>query len=113
MKINSFVDLIERFKKNKFKMKDISSGPLEFAFYTEWEDLKIGIFDYGYPNTGYNGKILVEHKENFDKWSKVFYDCNFPANEEDFKVFLEDLKYIGRKFNEKQGNNFGGLSRSF
>lgn len=101
------------FKKHKFKVKDISAGIDERAYYTDTDEIQIGIFDYTYPNTGYNGKILMEHKNNFDKWSKVFYRATFPSNEDEFNLILKDLKYISDKANEDSGNRFGSLERRF
>ena len=106
-------EIVSLFKKSKFKIKDISCGVDEKAYYTETDEIQIGIFDYTYPNTGYNGKILMEHKNNFDKWSKVFYSSTFPSNEREFNIVLKDLKYISDKDNEDSGNNFGSLDRRF
>lgn len=105
--------IIELFKRHKFKIKDISTGVDERAYYTETENMQIGIFDYTYPNTGYNGKILIEHKDNFDKWSKVFYSSTFPNTENEFKIILRDLNYIDNKYDKESGNNLGSLTREF
>lgn len=105
--------IVVLFKKHKFKIKDISTDVDERAYYTENENMHIGIFDYTYPNTGYCGKILIEHKDNFDKWSKVFYSSDFPNNEKEFRIILRDLEYINNEYDKECGNKFGFLTRGF
>lgn len=105
-------DIVNLFKKHKFKVVDVSFKN-DIMFTIETENLIIGIFGYDYPNTGYCGKILAEHKDNFDKWSKAFYSASFPSDAEELEIILDDLKYISNEKNKKSGNNFGRLVRSF
>ncbi len=105
-------EIIKLFKNKKFKIKDISCE-YGLAYSTENESVIIGIFDHDYPNTNYRGKILAEHKNNFDKWSKSFYIANFPANKDEFKIILSDIKHISNSLNEASGAIFGHLIREF
>jgi hypothetical protein len=96
--------------KNEFKIIEDKDEP---AFYFETKELRVGVFDFPYPNTGYNGHILAEHKANFDKWSKTFYKANFPSDEVEMGLVMKDLEYISDDANKESGNSFGNLFRSF
>lgn len=92
-------EIVELFRKHGFKIKNVGD-----YFYLKTEDLEIGIFDQDYPNNSYCGCIVAEHIDNFDKRYKSFYKASFPKNEEEFKLLLEDLKYISNEANKKSGN---------
>ena len=74
--------------------------------------LRIGIFSYDYPNSGYSGSIKAEHENNFDKWSKSYYSSNIPKDYGDVEIIMCDIVYIQSELNEAVGNNFGNLYRS-
>lgn len=83
------------------------------AFYFETDDLMVGVFSHVYPNTGYNGKVLAEHKNNFDKRSKAFYSSDLPSNKKEIDIIVCDLEYISSKENEEAGDAFSTLHRTF
>jgi hypothetical protein len=106
--------IINLFKEKTYKVKDISTLDGEWAYSIEDDILTIGIFDYDYPDTGYNGKICVDFSSQFDKWSKCFYQCDFPSEEDQFNMLLSDLDYLKKeKLNEMCSNKFGKLVRTF
>ena len=103
-------EIVNYFKTKGFK---ITKDENENSYSTEDEHLRIGIFGYDYPNENYCGKILAEHKDNFDKWSKAFYSCSLPSSEEEIEILLSDLKYITTDENKEAGDCFGKLRRTF
>ena len=105
-------EIIKLFKQYKFKVEYMGIED-EIAYLIETDEIRIGIFDHTYPNTGYCGKILMEHQDNFDKWSKAFYSSSFPTDKDDFLIILEDIKYVSTDFNKIAGNKFGSLTRDF
>ena len=108
----SIEKIIELFNSRGFVFEDISYED-KLAYYTKHNGLRISIFDHDYPNTGYCGSILVEHEDNFDKWSKAFYQSDFPGDDKDFDILMNDLLYVSQDFNKEAGNGFGGLVRRF
>ena len=83
------------------------------AFYFDIFNLRVGVFDHEYPNEMRCGKILAEHNENFDKWSKSFYSATFPNEEYEMYIILADFKHISDGLNVRSGNSFGSLIREF
>jgi hypothetical protein len=103
-------EIFNKFKNKKYK---IEKDKFNSAFYIETDGLMVGVFDFDYPNDNYRGKILAEHLDNFDKWSKAFYMSDFPNNKDELNIILNDLKHIADEKNKKSGNNFGHLVRTF
>jgi len=106
-------EIVNEFKKRGFEIDDISLEDGELAYTFACGDLRVGIFDHDYPNTGYCGSILVEYKDYFDKWSKVFYKSSFPCKESDFELLMYDLFYLTSNLNKKSSLMYGRLERTF
>ena len=112
-------ELITLFKNKGFKIKEMSIMPNEYddnlykAYFIKTRKLSIGVFDYNYPNTSYNGKIVIDYTDLFDKWHKCFYMAMFPDNGDEFKIQLADIKYLSKKINYKASDMFCRLTRSF
>lgn len=83
------------------------------AVVLESANLLIGVFDYEYPNTNQAGRIMVDHKSNFDKWSKAYYSCTLPNEKWQYEVLLDDLSYVDSKAQENASNNFSFLNREW
>ena len=75
--------------------------------------IRVGIFNNNYPHLTWKNHILAEHEENFDKWSKHFYNAPMPNSIAELKLILSDLKHIDDLHNRVIGNKFGTLIRSF
>jgi len=105
-------DLLKQKIGERFILKDISFERYK-AFTFEVNDLVVGIFNYNYPNKTYAGKILMEFKDLFDKWSKCFYEYTLPEKEGHLKIFYEDLDYFGTIKSKHFSDNFGSICRNF
>lgn len=75
--------------------------------------LRVGVFSHCWPNDYQKQHVIAEHEDNFDKWSKSFYWCDLPENQDQFDALLRDLEHIDNEEDRRIGNDFGLLKRTF
>ena len=74
--------------------------------------LRVAIFPISYPHSYWRGKILAEHEDSFDKWSKHYYMVDIPELEDDINIVIEDLIYIDNKRHANSSNGYSTLRRT-
>jgi len=60
----------------------------------ETKELVIGVFPEGYPHEVLRGKIAVEFKKCFNKWSQAYYVRNFPKSDRDRRTIESELEEL-------------------
>lgn len=107
-----FEKVVEMFTNAGFKGKYYDHNA-PGCYQLEVGGLRVAVFAHDWCNTTQQGHVLADHNENFDKWSKAYYWCELPENQEQFDILLRDLQYIDNDADVKMSNDFGLLRRTF
>jgi hypothetical protein len=81
------------------------------------ETKKVIIY-FGYPSGKecywqLDGKIGVDNREAFNKWSQVPFYVWLPETEDEVKRILDEIKFIGTNEGHKASNEFDNVNWMF